>query len=301
MKYILTLLILLSGIAYASDNTSLDNSTDNSTDNITDNSTYQANKYIFFDGGIGDEVDNITDNVSTEPVIYTDNVTGLDFILINADNVTFFMATTEVHQGLWLKIMRRQIAMFKRGNNHPMENLRFTDVTSFLQKLRKTGGYSYRLPSIYEWQLVADNGLDTGIENICKQFNLYDVTSNNRNFFGNKPFACEDGHIYTTEVASLEPNKFGVYDIYGNVSEWTCDVLGLELEEGEKNYGEEYCISTTSAKQHSLVGGSFSEGVNEMKSPIKTYSNSHKFGGSGFRLVIDAVNVDGKLTPKVIE
>jgi formylglycine-generating enzyme required for sulfatase activity/tRNA A-37 threonylcarbamoyl transferase component Bud32 len=75
--------------------------------------------------------------------------------------------------------------------------------------LTRTG---YRLPTAVEWQVAARAGTATpryfGLgEELCPQFGWYSRNA--------------DAQVHP--VGSLKPNGFGMFDMYGNVSEWTQD------------------------------------------------------------------------------
>ncbi|MEE2715935.1 MAG: SUMF1/EgtB/PvdO family nonheme iron enzyme [SAR324 cluster bacterium] len=63
--------------------------------------------------------------------------------------------------------------------------------------------------------------------------------------------SCNDGYRVAAPVSSFQPNAFGLHDMLGNVSEWTCS-------EYKKSYdgSEERC--SVSARRYSLRGGSWS-------------------------------------------
>lgn len=81
----------------------------------------------------------------------------------------------------------------------------------------------FRLPTEGEWEYAARAG---------KNENKYpwatDELQANDCFLGNfKPGDgnyTEDGHLITSRVGSFAPNDFGLYDMAGNVSEWTATV-----------------------------------------------------------------------------
>jgi formylglycine-generating enzyme required for sulfatase activity len=43
-------------------------------------------------------------------------------------------------------------------------------------------------------------------------------------------FECDDGYAHTAPVGSYKPNKLGMYDVFGNVSEWTGDCFSTNHE-----------------------------------------------------------------------
>lgn len=126
----------------------------------------------------------------------------------------FSIGKTEVTQGQWRSVMGSKPPKlhFKEcGDNCPVENVSFQDIQQFIQKLNaKTGGhYHYRLPTAREW-LVACLGGE--ILEYCGANNPDDVgwfRSNSIN--------------QTHPVKQKKANHWGIYDLSGNVMEWTAD------------------------------------------------------------------------------
>lgn len=116
---------------------------------------------------------------------------------------------------------------------HPVMCVSWDDANAYLQWLSKTTGKHYRLPTDAEWEYAARAGSTSkyGVGDdekaLCDYANIWDA-SGMRAFVRDKKYqaktmACDDGADYTSVVGSYKPNAFGVYDMLGNVSEWTQD------------------------------------------------------------------------------
>jgi len=125
---------------------------------------------------------------------------------------SFYMQTTEVTQKQWYAVMGNNPSYFKNGDpNMPIENVSYEDVMLFIKKLNeKEHTNKYRLPTEEEWEYAARAGSTT------------------KWFFGNKASKLGKYAWYAKNskesphpVAKKKPNKWGLYDIHGNVMEWT--------------------------------------------------------------------------------
>jgi formylglycine-generating enzyme len=131
---------------------------------------------------------------------------------------------------------------FKQTDRHPVTCVSYEDAQAYLRWLNEKvrglgstvswggGEVPYRLPSEAEWEYAARAGTVTarywgdGRENSCDYANAADLTGAEAlNWDKSTTLGCHDGYVYTAPVGTFRPNRFGLYDILGNVWQWTAD------------------------------------------------------------------------------
>ncbi|MDQ7084747.1 MAG: SUMF1/EgtB/PvdO family nonheme iron enzyme, partial [Sulfurovum sp.] len=119
---------------------------------------------------------------------------------------TFYMLTTEVTQRHWMQVMKANPSIFNtqklkhHSDLNPVDNISFSDAQRFVDTLNSLEGrHNYRLPTEIEWEYASGD----------KEDNL----SQSAWYKGNSPH-------HTSPVSLKKPNKWGLYDMLGNVWEW---------------------------------------------------------------------------------
>jgi len=102
--------------------------------------------------------------------------------------------------------------------NHPVVHVSWNDAVAYCEWLSKTTGKRYRLPTEAEWEYACRAGTTT-------PFNTgSNLTTEQANYAGNYPYNNNAKGQYrqnTVPVESFAPNAWGLYNMHGNVWEWT--------------------------------------------------------------------------------
>jgi formylglycine-generating enzyme required for sulfatase activity len=145
----------------------------------------------------------------------------------------FFIAKHEVTQAQWERAMRANPAYYPPGTSiggqkvtgaNPVEVVSWVDCGRFARRL------ALRLPTEAEWEYACRGGTTTpylaGLthESLRMRENLKDKSLTRFSLAGARLADWNDGHQIHAPVGSFAPNGFGLYDMQGNVSEWTSDV-----------------------------------------------------------------------------
>lgn len=182
----------------------------------------------------------------------------------------FQMAKFEVTQAQWKYVMGSSPGFFKNCEECPIEWVTRSEIEAFLRKMKEKTGKSYRLPTEAEWEYAARSGEKmpySGSENL-EEVAWYKGNSGQK----------------TQPVGKKKPNKFGLYDMSGNVSEWCMDYY----ESGfyTKSETENPCNKMVS-KYYIMRGGSWLSGDGACRCAWRGWvsgeSNNYDLG---FRVVL---------------
>ena len=141
----------------------------------------------------------------------------------------------------------------------PVILVSWQDALDYTDWLSSQTGQRYRLPTEAEWEYAARAGTSTARywgnnpDQGCDYANAADLKGQTL-FTGWTVMQCQDGYIYTAPVGAYQPNAFGLYDMLGNVLEWTCSAYD-EAYQG----GEQTCASPSVTVAVVARGGSWSD------------------------------------------
>ena len=124
---------------------------------------------------------------------------------------SFAIGKYEVTQEQWFAVMGTNPSANK-GRTLPVERVSWDDIQQFIAKLNQKTGQKYRLPSEAEWEYAARAGSTTEWSH-----------GNDESKLGNYAWYGRNSGGKTQEVGQKLPNAFGLYDMHGNVWEWTQD------------------------------------------------------------------------------
>ncbi len=109
---------------------------------------------------------------------------------------------------------------FEQDDWHPVVNVSWHDAQQYVRWLSVMTGAPYRLPSEAEWEYACRAGSRTTFsvgDEIGAEYANYDAHFT----YGNGVRGASRGG--TSKVGSFQPNGWGLYDMHGNVWEWTQD------------------------------------------------------------------------------
>jgi formylglycine-generating enzyme len=169
----------------------------------------------------------------------------------------YYIGRYEVTQAQWTRVMTDNPSVFRgdEAGEHPVENVTWDAAQMFVRKLNRLENTTlYRLLSEFEWEYAARAG---GAGDIPW------TEIRDQAIAGYNAFTC------THRVGEKHPNRWGLYDMLGNVWEW------VDNFHNEKIFADPTPPKT--GREHVLKGGGF---VADVKNAIPA---THAAGpGSGF-------------------
>jgi len=158
----------------------------------------RSGKYVFGGGKVGKDPEDLVIEISRP----------------------FAISTTEVTLGTYREFLKAtqsgDLKSFSDGDDQlPVSGISWDAAEAFVSWLSHQTGYHFSLPSSTQWEYAARAGATS----------LYSWGDHH----GDGNANCMDcGVTYDgalAPVASFKPNRWGLYDVHGNVWEWTKDCM----------------------------------------------------------------------------
>jgi formylglycine-generating enzyme required for sulfatase activity len=209
----------------------------------------------------------------------------------------FFMGAFEVTQEEYEKVMGKNPSWFAAGGEgkkevaglntrrFPVEQVSWEDAMAFCKELGKKEGKTYDLPTEAEWEYACRAGTTT-------PFHFGGILNGRQaNHDGSEPYGTDEKGPSlgrTCAVGSYSANKFGLYDMHGNVWEWCKDWYGLFYYEDSSPPRDPQGPDT--GKFRVVRGGAFNDGRDGgwyCRSACRApHRPGERFPDTGFRVVL---------------
>lgn len=213
-------------------------------------------------------------------------------------------------EGCWVKDFPNSInAKYVRTyfnhpayDNHPVVGVSWEQATAFcawrtqqfVKEMDPTIAHlvpEFRLPTEMEWEYAARSGQTS----YNYPWNSEEMADNESCFMANfKPFEGDytaDGFAISSQVATFSPNNFGLYDMAGNVAEWTSSSYSTssykEVDDINPERAYNAAIEDPDVMKRKVVrGGSWKDVLHFVKSSTRSFEQQETARSFiGFRCV----------------
>lgn len=228
----------------------------------------------------------------------------------------FYMSPYEVRQSDYMAVMGNNPSNFS-GDDLPVENVPWLEAIAYCNALSEkeslmpvytTRGHTvtwdrsangYRLPTEAEWEYACRAGTTTPFNTETS------ISPEESNYYGHYPYEIENNYFSqgnlttkpgeyrqtTVDVDSFSSNRFGLYNMHGNVGEWVWDYYG--------SYSTEEQADPVGAKSGTLRvyrGGGWNDFAKNMRSAYRaTMAEDKGSFNIGIRLVRNAAVGTGSI------
>lgn len=170
----------------------------------------------------------------------------------------FYISNTVITNRQWNGISEIKKEIEPEDLDKPVVNISYEDCLHFISLLNLRTNKNYRIPSVEEWELACRAGTK-------KSFYFGDSKTELRNYAW-----YSDNSKGLSKVGLKNPNKLGLYDMHGNVWEWT-----------------RTAHSSHSGRYHLIKGGSYKSDADACKCANNNNYNKKLYREDiGFRICL---------------
>ncbi|MES2560629.1 MAG: SUMF1/EgtB/PvdO family nonheme iron enzyme [Bacteroidota bacterium] len=168
-------------------------------------------------------------------------------------------------------------------------------LNSFYNDLEESTVTDFRLPTEYEWEYASRGGRD---QNMYPWGGPYVKNAKGCSLANFKPMRgdyMQDGGLYPVKVSSYFPNDFGLYDMAGNVAEWTISAYAESGNMFSHDLNPDYQYDAKSDEPETLKrkvirGGSWKDIAHFINCGTRTYEYQDSANSyTGFRCVMSYI------------
>ena len=197
----------------------------------------------------------------------------------------FWLGRTQVTQAQWSTLVERNPSKFK-APQYPVCGCSWYMVRDFCERLNTTNPLlRCRLPTEAEWEYACrartTSAFNDGSE--CIGFKIDTPALRKLAIYFGTSRGEWDAEHQPREVASKRPNRWGLYDMHGNVSEWCMDQLAPYTAEDRVDP-----VGVSNSLGRLARGGSYLSWAYECRSANRrTRDADYTLDELGFRLLLE--------------
>jgi formylglycine-generating enzyme required for sulfatase activity len=164
---------------------------------------------------------------------------------------------------------------FAQDENHPVVNVSWHDAMAYVAWLSELTGSNYRLLSEAEWEYACRSGSQV-------RYWWGDAISRYRANYLDSDLTWRKA---TVPVGSFGPNRWGLSEMHGNVSEWCSDTWHSEWSVDSGRQADEISLDGDDPTRRAIRGGSWKDGHIYVRSAVREAEYAdRRLNAIGFRV-----------------